>query len=160
MVGAGWALTHSPWLACLSSVARAAWEFAQGMGKKCPFTLVSMNPTLVIGPMIQPGLNTSSKILRTMAQTGGPDTRCVVDVRYVSSPIVLLLLLPPPVTHDRRCDQRCRTRSHPGRGEPKGIWTLLVDLGLLCQGHLPEDVLEGPAQGSTAGGCRRGSWRS
>ena len=61
------------------AASRAAWAIAEEDG--CPFKLVVMNPTLVIGPALQPKLNTSIAVFMKLVKDDDNTNRCLVDVR-------------------------------------------------------------------------------
>jgi dihydroflavonol-4-reductase len=54
-------LTRNPYYFSKSEAERAAWAFMEK--EKPPFDLVVINPFLVIGPSLTPGLNTSNQII-------------------------------------------------------------------------------------------------
>ena len=65
---------------------RAAWDF---MAREAPgFDLVVMNPTLVMGPMLQPNLGQSARVILEIADGSRPNVsqehKSIVDVRDVA----------------------------------------------------------------------------
>jgi alcohol dehydrogenase (NADP+) len=74
---------------------RLAWEMSKEAGSK--FKLAVMNPCLILGPMLQPALNTSSKAVLTYLTGERSEiqncTKCIVDVRDVAEAHVCAVAL-------------------------------------------------------------------
>lgn len=64
---------------------RAAWDYVAGTGLE----LVSINPGLVLGPLLRPQANVSTELVRLLLARGVPAVPrlafCVVDVREVAA---------------------------------------------------------------------------
>lgn len=76
---------------------RAAWEFVEA--NKPSFDLATINPPLILGPIIQQcsgpdSLNTSAKNVWTLLHGGKPTAGCAVDVRDAAKAHVEALLRP------------------------------------------------------------------
>ena len=74
---------------------RLAWEMSKEPGSA--FKLAVMNPCLILGPMLQPALNTSSKAVLSYLTGQRSEiqncTKCVVDVRDVAEAHVCAVAL-------------------------------------------------------------------
>jgi dihydroflavonol-4-reductase len=88
-------LERNPYYLSKMLAERAAWEFA---GRSKSFELVVINPFMVIGPSLGPGLNTSNAILRDILRGVFPGIIGLswgfVDVRDVAHAHVLAMEVP------------------------------------------------------------------
>lgn len=81
-------LTSCDWLMCVMvRWYRAAWDFVKALPADRKIDLITINPTWIIGPALQPVLNTSLRPFRDF-MTGQsthvlPACKTFVDVRYV-----------------------------------------------------------------------------
>ena len=86
-------LERNPYYYSKAEAEKAAWNFVKT--KKPGFDLVVINPFMVIGPSLSPGLNTSNKILADILSGAYPGIMMLnwgfVDVRDVAKAHVLLM---------------------------------------------------------------------
>ncbi|MDX1439871.1 MAG: SDR family oxidoreductase [Rubricoccaceae bacterium] len=89
-------LSRNPYYYSKMLAEKAAWEFMEQ--RKPSFDLVAINPLLVIGPSLSPGLNTSNESLLRLLNGGFPAiidlTWGLVDVRDIARAHVLALETP------------------------------------------------------------------
>lgn len=89
-------LTRNPYYYSKTLAERAAWEFLEQ--EQPGFSLVVVNPFVVLGPALNPGLNTSNKIVADMLSGVYPGVMNiswgVVDVRDVARAHLLALTTP------------------------------------------------------------------
>jgi len=86
-------LDRNPYYYSKTEAEKAAWDFMKN--KKPGFDLVVINPFMVIGPSLSPGLNTSNKVLADILAGAYPGIMMLnwgfVDVRDVARAHVLLM---------------------------------------------------------------------
>jgi dihydroflavonol-4-reductase len=89
-------LQRNPYYLSKAAAERAAWEFMDAAPRS--FDLVVVNPYLIIGPEIGPGINTSNQVLVDMTNGTYPAIMALafgfVDVRDVATAHVLALGTP------------------------------------------------------------------
>ncbi|MDX1452834.1 MAG: aldehyde reductase, partial [Oleiphilaceae bacterium] len=89
-------LQRNPYYYSKTLAEKAAWDFVDQ--HNTPFDLVVINPYMVIGPSLGPGLNESNKVLRDMMSGVYPTIMSVnwgfVDVRDVAKAHVLAMQTP------------------------------------------------------------------
>ena len=77
---------------------QAAWQYVQSLGTSCHFTLCTILPGLVIGPMMGDQINTSNRIIERMMRGDYPGyphiNIAVVDVREVAEMHILAMNTP------------------------------------------------------------------
>ena len=86
-------LSRNPYYYSKTMAERAAWDFVET--KKPAFTLVSINPAVVIGPSLVPSLNTSNKIFSDVLTGTYPMIMSMswgfVDVRDIANAHILAM---------------------------------------------------------------------
>jgi len=89
-------LKRNPYYYSKTLAEKAAWDFVDD--KKADFDLVVINPFMVIGPSLGPGLNESNKVLRDILAGAYPTIMSVnwgfVDVRDVAKAHILAMETP------------------------------------------------------------------
>ena len=144
-------LQRNPYYLSKALAERAAWDFVAR--EKPPFDLVALNPFMIMGPSLSPGLNVSNKIIADLTNGVYPGilsfTWGIVDVRDVAHAHVraaevpdakgrYLLVQEPAVSmrtivgwlRDAGYGERTRL---PSRSMDNAVGNLLVKLNSLAQ---------------------------
>jgi nucleoside-diphosphate-sugar epimerase len=91
-------LKRNPYFYSKVEAEKAAWSFVKNKQDDCNFELVTINPFMVIGPSLGPGLNESNKILSDLLKGAYPCLMTVnwgiVDVRDVAAAHILAMTEP------------------------------------------------------------------
>jgi dihydroflavonol-4-reductase len=144
-------LQRNPYYLSKTMAERAAWTFVER--EKPPFDLVAMNPFMILGPSLGPGLNVSNKIIADMVNGVYPGilsmTWGIVDVRDVAHAHVRAaevqaahgryLLVQEPAVPMRAIVGWLREAGYgdgtklPSRGMDNGFGNLLVKLNSYMQ---------------------------